>query len=259
MTTTPTPKAVEALAMAIYCHSPDDEMPVGLIREMAAKACIERLYSLGYTITRAEPAPLPDEVEKLLHGVCDYLHHEGSKDKLRAHIAAQAQDLKLNLIARDAAFKRVAELEAENKRLREANQWKPIESSPRDGTPVLCRFKDMGKDELFSNLFAVLRFTGPYTMWGYAGPVGHGGFPDSWLEVWMPLPEPPVAAQKQPEVSDKAVCGYQVSDKQHEPQKCGTCGGDGIEKYRMKTWNRELKKYEWNKCPDCNGTGKVGE
>lgn len=65
MTTTPTPEAVEALAMAIYCHSPDDEMPVGLIREMAAKACIERLYSLGYTITRAEPsAPSSDEVER---------------------------------------------------------------------------------------------------------------------------------------------------------------------------------------------------
>ena len=55
MTTTPTPESVEALAMAIYCHSPDDEMPVGLICEMAAKAGIERLHSLGFTITSAAP------------------------------------------------------------------------------------------------------------------------------------------------------------------------------------------------------------
>ena len=69
MTTTPN-DAVEALAMAIYCHSPDDEMPVGLIREMAAKACIERLHSLGFTITRA--APMSEADLELRAGVISY-------------------------------------------------------------------------------------------------------------------------------------------------------------------------------------------
>lgn len=43
---------VKALACAIYCLSPSDEMPVGLIKEMAAKACIDRLAAQGYRITR---------------------------------------------------------------------------------------------------------------------------------------------------------------------------------------------------------------
>ena len=138
MTTTPTPESVEALAMAIYCHSPDDEMPVGLIREMAAKACIERLHSLGFTITRAEPAPLPDGIEDEVCSAEKILDDEfGPKDnwpfsfdKTRAHIAALTKEIEatkqtaaghyLTWQRTEAGLReQIAALEAENKRLRE--------------------------------------------------------------------------------------------------------------------------------------------
>jgi len=35
---------------------------------------------------------------------------------------------------------------------------------------------------------------------------------------------------------------------------CPCCGHD--EKQRMRHWDRANKKYEWNKCPDCKGSGK---
>lgn len=35
---------------------------------------------------------------------------------------------------------------------------------------------------------------------------------------------------------------------------CPCCGHD--EKFRMKHWNHEYKFYEWNKCPECDGTGR---
>ena len=56
-TTEPTDDAVEALTRAIYCLSPADEMPVGLIKEMAAKACLVRLSTQGYTLRRETTAP----------------------------------------------------------------------------------------------------------------------------------------------------------------------------------------------------------
>lgn len=57
---------------------------------------------------------------------------------------------------------------------------------------------------------------------------------------WVPLSEPPVAAQEQP-----------------EPKECGTCGGSGI-------WssNDEFDNggdgHTNSYCPDCHGTGKAG-
>jgi len=222
MTTTPTPKAVEALAMAIYCHSPDDEMPVGLIREMAAKACIERLYSLGYTITRAEPAPLPDEVEKCLIELETFANKQMEREFLTTGGSSFAGWMPTSSEFVDTIRAHIAALEAENKKLINAI------------THAIAML------EIDAEADYAVDFT-------------------CTINILNEALSQTVAAQKQPEVSDKAVCGYQVSDKQHEPQKCGTCGGNGIEKYRMKTWNRELKKYEWNKCPDCNGTGKAGE
>lgn len=66
-TAAPTEDAVEALARAIYCLSPADEMPVGLIKEMAAKACLVRLSAQGYTLRRETmtEAELAREAEEL--------------------------------------------------------------------------------------------------------------------------------------------------------------------------------------------------
>jgi len=193
--------------------------------------------------TRAEPAPLPDEVEfsivrlqkMAVPDACIYGTNPDDHIKtIRDHISAQAQDLKLNLIARDAAFKRVAELEAENKRLRDAVQWQPIETAPKDGTRVLI-FVD-GYVKIARSLgvvWSVFHCDDEFYNEEY-----HLNYPTHW----QPLPEPPVYAQEQPKVSDKDVCGAQVSDK-----VCPDC--DGVE------WSIDHGIYGKN-C-NCNGTGKA--
>lgn len=54
---------------------------------------------------------------------------------------------------------------------------------------------------------------------------------------WVPLSEPPVAAQEQP-----------------EPKECGTCGGSG-----ECCGNAVMvEEQEQQHCPDCHGTGRAG-
>lgn len=135
--------AVEALALAL------DDVANAPFDKRFAISLIDGLKERGFTITRAEtapfqygirhnavedylydekglrPAPLPD-VELTMEAVT---YHAGTviAEEVRDIIAAQAEkiamlehDLRLNLIARDVAFKSCAKLEAENKRLREA-------------------------------------------------------------------------------------------------------------------------------------------
>jgi hypothetical protein len=84
------------------------------------------------------------------------------------------------------------------------SEWKPIESAPKDRTPVLvCLRSDIttirpGRDDLerWHGIVAVMRHPGiaqdGFDMgWNFAAPVGHGGFPDEWVAGWQPLPEPP--------------------------------------------------------------------
>ncbi len=80
--------------------------------------------------------------------------------------------------------------EKSNVEAKEQMALMPIESAPRDGTPVLARFERNLPEACseFSEITAVLRDRGDGSSWCFAAPVGHGGFPDEFLAGWFPLP-----------------------------------------------------------------------
>ena len=76
---------------------------------------------------------------------------------------------------------------------------RPMCDAPKDGTPVLVKIKDdlspwgvnqssFSNSHMFCGLYAVMRNYGDIQDWGFAAPVGRGGFPDEWLDGWWPLP-----------------------------------------------------------------------
>jgi len=62
-----------------------------------------------------------------------------------------------------------------------------MKSAPHDGTPVLIKIKD-SVTKPWGGLFFVGRNNGDSMLWGFAAPVGQGGFSDEWMEGWLPLP-----------------------------------------------------------------------
>lgn len=82
-------------------------------------------------------------------------------------------------------------------------QMQPITNDIKDGKPRLVKFRDNIYPEMrdnrpdlkgFNGIYAVLRHPGLADDgfdigWNFAAPVGHGGFPDEWLEGWYPLPD----------------------------------------------------------------------
>ena len=86
--------------------------------------------------------------------------------------------------------KRIAELEAENKRLREASKWRPIETAPMD-IVILVKHKNLGWVEgvLNSDMFNSTNDMYKEHPWDIS-------FHDLWLYTkdmlgWLPLPESP--------------------------------------------------------------------
>jgi hypothetical protein len=73
--------------------------------------------------------------------------------------------------------------------------WRDISTAPKDGTPVLLKFKDALSPNLDG--FAGRQFVGSnrdnYMLWSFAAPVGCGGFPDDSLEGWKPLSDDPIS------------------------------------------------------------------
>jgi hypothetical protein len=80
---------------------------------------------------------------------------------------------------------------------------RPMVDAPKDETPILAVFRPdiyptvcPTRDDLerWNGHWAVLVHRGlapdGYDIgWAFAAPVGHGGFPDSWLAGWLPLPQ----------------------------------------------------------------------
>ncbi|MCU7917105.1 MAG: hypothetical protein KZQ95_01950 [Candidatus Thiodiazotropha sp. (ex Epidulcina cf. delphinae)] len=66
----------------------------------------------------------------------------------------------------------------------------PMTSAPKDGTPVLLKFKSdlegVGQRRWRGLLF-VGSHKGDCWNWGFAAPVGQGGFPDDWMEGWYDI------------------------------------------------------------------------
>lgn len=71
--------------------------------------------------------------------------------------------------------------------------WLPMDSAPKDGTPLTLKFKNdlsvYGDHESWNGIIFVGRSRGGSMSWGFAAPVGVGGFPDYWLEGWRPISE----------------------------------------------------------------------
>ena len=129
MTTTPTPSpdAVEALCHAIWPHVVRDDGKPTAISIDVAKTVMERLQERGYTITRAEPAPLPDDIsidnliKQLDMGEPDPSDYEVTKhlfDAQDRHRAAMSA-IKVRLLCIKSLRAHIASLGAENKRLRD--------------------------------------------------------------------------------------------------------------------------------------------
>jgi len=86
-----------------------------------------------------------------------------------------------------------------------AGMWRPISEAKKNGTIIWAKFRDdifpalrPERDDLkrWNGVQVPLRHPGVADDgfdigWSVAAPVGSGGFPDEWIEGFMPLPAPP--------------------------------------------------------------------
>lgn len=124
------------------------------------------------TVTYLVPRGAPPTASEALLAVLDRFETV-ERGLPQAHIAARL-----------AAELRVAITRAES-------GWRPMSGAPKDGTPVLLRFKkklDLPRLEQWQDRVFVGRNHGDVLLWGFAAPVGAGGFPDEWLIGWQPIP-----------------------------------------------------------------------
>lgn len=93
--------------------------------------------------------------------------------------------------------------------------WRPIDEAKKDGTIIWAKLRDdiypalePTRDDLdrWNGVQVPLRHPGVADDgfdigWSVAAPVGHGGFPDEWIEGFMPLPTPPARIEDAEEPS----------------------------------------------------------
>lgn len=81
--------------------------------------------------------------------------------------------------------------EAWNAAIESTKVWRPMSEAPRDGTPVLLKFKYSVPEFLSIKPWVSVVFVGKNNGdpqdWRFAAPVGQGGIPDERLEGWREI------------------------------------------------------------------------
>jgi len=84
----------------------------------------------------------------------------------------------------------------------EYSAWQPIETAPRDSTPVLLLVKSTNHlpDGRWYHALADIQFVGfnrgDAMEWCFSAPIGQGGILDKWIAGWKPLPPANFAGQQ---------------------------------------------------------------
>jgi len=68
-------------------------------------------------------------------------------------------------------------------------KWQPIETAPKDGTPILCFIENATLVVLFWGLYDSFQKCGD--LYGWLNPEIGGFCPYADVTHWMPLPKPP--------------------------------------------------------------------
>lgn len=85
--------------------------------------------------------------------------------------------------------------QAENKQLRDAMQWRPIDTAPKDGTDVLVMYMHIDTQVVHNAFWIGEEFDDPRDIgwWSYEHSEVSRIKLDEWMTptYWMPLPAPP--------------------------------------------------------------------